>query len=176
VKREDKEAMVAELREVFAQAQVAVVADFRGLKVDQATQLRRDCQKSDVTYKVVKNTLAKLAVEGTPFAALAELFTGPSGLAVSQEDPGAPAKVLTKVQKETKKLAIRGAQLRGRDELLDAAAVAELAKMPGKDELRAQLLATFMAVPTGLARALNDVPSRFVRVLEAYRKEKDTAA
>jgi len=176
VRRDEKETKVAALREEFERAQVAIVADFRGLKVEEETRLRRDCRKAGVSYRVVKNSLARLAVDGTEFEAIASLFSGPCALALSDEDPGAPARTLAKFKKETKKLELRGGQIRGRAEPLTSNDVEELARMPGKDELRAQLLSVMVAVPTGFVRALSEVPAKFVRVVEAYRKEKEQAA
>ncbi|NOZ85923.1 MAG: 50S ribosomal protein L10 [Deltaproteobacteria bacterium] len=176
MRKEGKQAMVTALRELFDRAQVAIVADFRGLKVSEETTLRRRCRDAGVHYKVVKNTLARLAVEGTPFEPMLELLNGPSALALSDEDPSAPAKVIAKFQKEFKKLDVRGGLIRDSQVPLSSAEVGELALLPGKDELRAQLLGVLIAVPQNFVRALNDAPSRLARVIDAYRNKKEEQA
>lgn len=169
--RDEKASTVSELNETFGKAKFAVVTDYRGLKVTELEKLRRELKKTEGQIRVAKNTLLRLAVKGTEYEALSNYFTGTTAVAVSFADPVASAKALAGFAKEYDALSIRSAVLEGRT--LSAEDVIALAKLPGKPELQAKLLGTLAAVPTGLVRVLNGVPSKFVYVLQAIKEQKE---
>ena len=168
---ENKRAVVAEIMAVLADAQVVVIAENRGLEVDGATQLRKSAREAGVYLKVLKNTLARRALQGTPFETLASELTGPLMYAVSS-DPVAAAKVMSSFAKTNEKLVIRGGALANYP--LDANGVQALADMPSREEMLAKVLGTMQAPITQFVRTLNEVPASFVRVLAAIR-DKQTA-
>lgn len=169
--RDEKSSKVSELNETFSKAKFAVVADYRGLKVTELEKLRRELKKNDAQFQVAKNTLLRLAVKGTDHEGLSEYFTGTTAVAVSFADPVASAKTLAAFAKEFEALRIRSAALDGK--VLGADDVVALSKLPGKQELRAMLLGTMAAVPTGLVRVLNGVPSKLVYVLQAIKEQRE---
>ena len=148
---EAKKAAVAEISNSIANAQTMVVAEYRGISVESMTKLRANARKDSVYLHVLKNTLARRAVEGTSFAALADKMVGPLVYAVS-EDPVAAAKVLHQFAKTDDKIVIKAGSYNG--DLLDAAQVAELASIPSRDELLAKLLGIMQAPVSGFARCL----------------------
>lgn len=149
---------------------MAIVCDFKGIKVAEVDKVRSQLRKEGVEYQVVKNTLAGLAMDGTPMrAALEPHLVGPTALVFTSEDPTAPARVLTKLAKDIAALKIKAGYLDGR--ALTTKEVEELASMPGKPELRARLLALFNAPATNFVRVLTGVPAQFVRLLEARRTQ-----
>lgn len=171
--REQKTATVEELKETLARAQSLVLADFRGLTVSQTNGLRSEIRKNDCHYRVIKNTLVKRAIAGTPMEVLSDLFKGPTAIAYSFEDPVAPAKVIDKFDEELKNLEVKGGYLDG--EALDAAGVKGLAKMKGKDELRAELLAQFMAPAQSFVRLIAAAPTNFLYLLQARERAQGGA-
>lgn len=148
---EAKKAAVAEISGSIANAQTMVIAEYRGISVESMTKLRANARKDSVYLHVLKNTLARRAVEGTSFAALADKMVGPLVYAVS-EDPVAAAKVLHQFAKTDDKIVIKAGSYNG--DLLDAAQVAELASIPSRDELLAKLLGIMQAPVSGFARCL----------------------
>ncbi|MDO5687658.1 MAG: 50S ribosomal protein L10 [Neisseria sp.] len=148
---ESKKATVEEIGKGIAAAQTMVIAEYRGVNVDSMTKLRANARKENVYLHVLKNTLARRAVEGTSFAALADQMVGPLVYAAS-EDPVAAAKVLHQFSKQNDKIVIKAGSYNG--DLLDAAKVAELAAIPSRDELLAKLLGIMQAPVSGFARAL----------------------
>jgi large subunit ribosomal protein L10 len=166
---EQKKAVVAEVSAEVAKAQAIIVAEYRGLEVGNMTDLRREARKSGVYLRVLKNTLARRAVSGTPFEKLAEQLTGPLIYGISA-DPVASAKVLDTFAKTNDKLVIRGGAMA--NAVISAKEVKALASMPSRDELIAMLLGTMQAPIATFARTLNEVPSRFVRTLAAVRDQK----
>jgi large subunit ribosomal protein L10 len=173
VKIADKKQVVEDLKEKFATTKVIIVTDYKGLNVAQMTELRRKLSEASVEYKVVKNTLLKRASEGTDALLLADVFKGPSGIALSYDDPVAPAKVLTQFAKENDKLEIKAGVMDGK--VMDLNAITALSKLPSREELLAQVLSAMNAVPAGFVRALADVPRRMVNVLSAIRDQKTAA-
>jgi large subunit ribosomal protein L10 len=174
VERTEKQNVIEGLRAELATSQVAVLCDFRGMKVAEVNQLRAELFKSGVEYKVVKNTLARIAMDGTPMLkALQPFLEGPTAIAYSREDPTAPARVLTKMAKEIQALKVKAGYLDGR--ALNPKDVESLASMPGKAELRARLLGLFSAPASGFVRVLSGVPAQFARLLEARRKQLEGA-
>lgn len=148
---ETKQAAVAEIVAAIANAQTMVIAEYRGISVASMTELRANARKAGVYLHVLKNTLARRAVEGTSFAALADQMVGPLVYAVS-EDPVAAAKVLHQFSKKDEKIVLKAGSYNG--DLLDVAQVAELASIPSRDELLAKLLGIMKAPVSGFARAL----------------------
>jgi large subunit ribosomal protein L10 len=172
--RQQKAAKVDEVSALVGKAQSIVVAEYRGLKVDSITRLRREARKQGVQLRVLKNTLVRRAVDGTTFAKLSDRLVGPLVYGFSP-DPVTAAKVLSTFAKDNDKLVIKGGALPGF--VMDAAGVKALATMPSRDELLATLMATMNAPIGKFVRTLNEVPSRFVRTLAAVRdaKEKEAA-
>ena len=165
MRRQEKIDVIAELKDTMNKVASLIVADYRGLTVEQVNGLRSEIRKADCSYRVVKNTLFKRAIAGTDLEGLTPLFTGPTAIAYSFQDPVAPAKVLDKFAGDLKHLDVKGGYLDG--ELLDEGAVKSLASMKGKDELRAELLATFMAPAESFVRLTNAVAQNFVYLLKA---------
>jgi len=159
---------IAELQQTLGKVAALIVADYRGLKVEEVNGLRREIRKSDCNYRVVKNTLFKRAVAGTPMEGLSALFKGPTAIAYSFQDPVAPAKVMDKFSSSLDKLKLKGGYLEGR--VLDPNAVKDLAHMKGKDELRAELLATFHAPLQEFMRLLQAGPQNFLYLLSAKER------
>ena len=167
--RVQKQIQVTEIQDRFGKMAAAVLTDFRGLDVESINQLRREFDKAEVEYKVVKNTLVKRAIGDEAYAeGLSGHLTGPTAIAWSYEDPVAPAKVVADFARTNEKLKIKCAVLDG--EVLDVLRVIALSKMPGKDEIKAKLLATFMAPAEQMVRLLAAGPTNFVHLLND-RKE-----
>lgn len=173
MKIEEKKKIVEDLKEKFATTKVVIVTDYKGLNVSQMTELRRNLSKANVEFQVVKNTLLTRASKDTDAELLADVFKGPSGIALSFDDPVAPAKVLTQFAKDNQKLEIKAGVMNGK--MMDLDAIMALSKLPSREELLAQVLATMNAVPTGLVRALADVPRRMVNALNAIKDQKEAA-
>jgi large subunit ribosomal protein L10 len=168
-----KQAIVAEVAEVAKSAHSAVGAEYRGLTVAQLTALRVEARKAGVYLRVVKNTLARRAVEGTDFACMQEGLTGPMILAFSQQDPGAAARVVQDFAKGNDKFKVRLVAIGGK--LLDASEIGTLAKMPTYEEALSQLLALMKAPVQKLAATINEVPGKLVRTIAAIRDAKEAA-
>src|SRR5438132_2213475 len=165
--------MVAEVAAKLAAAQAVIVAEYRGLSVGRVTQLRAKARKSGVYLRVLKNTLARRAVKGTPFEKLSDQMVGPLAYGISK-DPVAAAKVLHAYARENDKLVIKGGAMAG--QLMSAKEVGQLATMPSREELLAKLLGTMQAPIAKFVQTLNEVPARFVRTLAAVRDQKEKAA
>lgn len=167
---EGKKEVVAEVSAELAKAQAVVIAEYRGLPVEDITVLRREARASGVYLRVVKNTLARRAVKGTPFEKLADQMAGPLAYGISA-DPVAAAKVLHGYAKKNDKLVIKGGALPG--QVMSAKEVGSLATMPGREQLLATLLGTMQAPIAKFVQTLNEVPSRFVRTVAAVRDQKE---
>jgi large subunit ribosomal protein L10 len=170
---EQKKAVVADLRARSETAQAAVLTDYRGLTVDEMTDLRAQLRENGVFFQVVKNNLVKRAVEGTDLEPLTEHLKGPTALALA-EDPVAAAKVLSEFAKDHDDLEIKVGVLSGKE--MAAADVEALAKLPSREQLLTQLAVGLNAPATKLARSLNAVPAKFARALAAVRDQKGEAA
>ena len=171
---EDKKAIVAEVSEAAQSALSAVIADYRGLTVGQMTELRKQARDGGVYLKVVRNTLARRAVEGTDFECLQDVLVGPTVLAFSQEDPGAAARLIQDFAKENKELEVKALSISG--QVLGAEQIDVLAKMPTLDQARAMLMSVMIAPVTKLTRTLNEFPLSITRVMAAVADEKKNAA
>ena len=169
---EEKKAVVEQVSGVLSGAQAAVVAEYRGLTVAKITDLRRQAREAGVFLQIVKNTLAKRAVKDSDFACLHEHLVGPLALAAS-EDPVAVAKLLNNFAKDNEQLAIRAGAMSGA--LLSVDDIQALARLPGRDELLANLLGTLQAPIQKFVQTLNEVPAAFVRTLAAVRDAKQSA-
>jgi large subunit ribosomal protein L10 len=170
---EQKQARVSEVVAKLAGAQAVIVAEYRGLNVERVTQLRTRARKAGLYLRVLKNTIARRAVQGTPFEKLAEQMSGPLMYGIAQ-DPVAGAKVLSEFAKEQELFVIRGGAMRS--SLMSAKDIKALALLPSRDELLARLLGTMQAPVAKLARTLNEVPGKFVRTLAALRDQREKAA
>jgi len=168
----EKQAVVAEVVEQVSKAQSIVVAEYRGLEVGKITALRKQARESGVYLRVLKNTLARRAVEGTPFAGLADKMVGPLIYGIST-DPVAAAKVLNGFAKDNDKLVIKAGAMA--NYVMDVNGVKALATMPSREELLSKLLGTMQAPITQFVRTLNEVPTKFVRGLAAVRDAKPAA-
>jgi large subunit ribosomal protein L10 len=171
--REEKAAQIEEVSALVAKAQTIVVAEYRGLDVDSVTRLRKNARSQGVQLRVLKNTLARRAVTGTPFAGLSDKLVGPLVYGFSA-DPVAAAKVLASFAKDNDKLVVKAGAMP--NHVLDVDGVKALATMPSREELLAKLMATMQAPIGQFVRTLNEVPARFVRTLAAVRDAKEKAA
>jgi large subunit ribosomal protein L10 len=170
---EQKQATVSEVAAKLAGAQAVIVAEYRGLNVDRVTQLRVRARKSGLYLRVLKNTLARRAVQGTPFEKLTEQMSGPLMYGIAA-DPIAGAKVLSEFAKENELFVIRGGAMP--NAVMSAKEIKALALLPSRDELLAKLVGTLQAPLAKLVRTMNEVPGKFVRTLAAYRDSKEKAA
>jgi large subunit ribosomal protein L10 len=173
VKLEKKKQIAESLHEKFARAKVVVVTDYKGLDVAAMSTLRRKLKEADIEYKVVKNSLLVRAAQGTDAAAITDSFKGPSAVALSYDDPVAPAKVLSEFADANNKLELKVGVMNGR--LLDLGALKALAVLPSREVLLAKVLSAMNGVPTGFVRTLNGVPQKFLNLLIALRDQKEAA-
>lgn len=171
---EKKKAIVAEVAEVANHAYSAIAAEYAGLTVADMTRLRQSARNADVYLRVVRNTLARRALDGTKFACMREKLVGPLLLAFSRSDPGAAAKIIRDFAKSNERLVVKLVSLDGK--LLDASAIDALASLPTRDEAIARLMAVMLAPVATLVRTLAAPHIKLVLVLAAIRDQKQQAA
>jgi large subunit ribosomal protein L10 len=166
----EKVESVTELHDKFARAVSAVLTDFRGLTVQELTDLRQQLRQGSLELAVVKNTLARLAVRETPFERLSPYLKGPTSITFSYRDAVAPARILSAYVKKQPKLAVRAGLFEG--EVVPAEKIAEIADLPSRDILLAQALATMQGALAGLVWTLQGVLSTFIGTLQAIHDRK----
>ncbi|MEO5332969.1 MAG: 50S ribosomal protein L10 [Magnetococcus sp. YQC-5] len=169
----EKSEIIHEVQASMARSIVAIATHYRGLTVADMTRLRREMRKSGAELRVVKNTLAKRAMQGSSFQPLGSVLTGPTVLAFSK-DPVAPAKVLTDFAKKHPLLVIQGGVLNG--VFMTPQDILELSKLPSREALLGRLLGTMMGPIQGIVGVLSAVPASLVRVLDRIREEKEKLA
>jgi len=170
---EQKQAVVAEVSAQLSKAQAVILAEYRSIPVRDMTELRKRARGSGVYLRVLKNTLARRAVAGTPFKGLSEKMVGPLAYGISS-DPVAAAKVLHEFARDHEKFVIKAGAMP--NVVMSAREVADLAKLPSRRELLAKLVATMQAPIAKFVRTLNEVPGKFARTLAAVRDHKQQQA
>ena len=174
--KDTKKAFIDQMNERLKKAQATYVVDYQGLDVESMNKIRNELRKIDAEFYVVKNRLLKLASKDTDTESIAEQFVGPCALAVTYDDVVAPAKVLVDLEKDLGKLEIKVGQTSGK--MLDLDGIKKLAKLPGREQLLAQVLSAMQAVPTSFVRVTNGVLGNFMNVLKAIEtaKQEEQAA
>jgi len=170
---EQKKAVVAEVAEVASTAYSAIAAEYRGLTVGEMTELRAKAREAGVYVRVIKNSLARRAIENTDFACMKDELTGPLVIAFSQEDPGAAARVIKDFAKDHSKLEVKVISIGGK--LLAVSDLEALSKMPTYEQAVSMLMAVMKAPVEKLARTINEVPGKLVRTVAAIRDAKEAA-
>lgn len=173
MKRAEKEKLIEALYEKFSRAKATVLTDFRGLNTSAMNELRGRLREASVEYRVVKNTLMLRASHGTDMALLKDHFSGPCGVALSYDDPVAPAKILTKFSEENAALEVKAGMVDG--QVIDSAGVKRLSRLPPREGLLAQLLSVLNSSATTLVIVLGGVPRNLLGVLEAIKGQKEAA-
>jgi len=171
---EDKKSIVAEVSTIAASAFSAIAAEYRGLTVDEMTELRVKARSEGVYLRVVKNSLAKRAVDGTEFECMQDSLAGPLIMAFSQEDPGAAARLISDFSKAHDKLITKVIAIGG--EVLPIEQLERLSKLPNRDQAIALLMAVMKAPVEKFVRTLNEPHAKFVRTVDAVRDQKQASA
>jgi len=166
--RTGKEQIIGEIKESFAGVVSIVFAENLGLDVPTVTSMRHEFTKAGCNYRVLKNTLVKIAVKGSNLEPITRFLTGPTAVIWSNDSPSAPAKLALRFAKEQKKFVVKGGFCDG--QAFDTAGVDQLASMPGKPELQASLLMTFIAAPTDFVRTIAAGPQNFVYLIDARKR------
>lgn len=174
IRLEGKKAIVADVNETASNALSLVIADARGVTVDKMDALRKSARENNVRLQVVRNTLAKRAIEGTEYECVQEALKGPSIFGFSMEDPGAAARIFKDFAKENEAFEVKALAVGG--QLLPAAQIDTLATLPTHDQALAMLMSVMLAPVTKLARTFNEVPSKVTRAVAAVRDQKQDAA
>ena len=167
---EQKQAIVSKVSQVAADAHSAIAAEYRGLTVSELTELRAKARETGVYLKVVKNTLAKRALEGTPYECMRDGLVGPLMLVFSQEDPGSAARLVKDFAKQNDLLAVKMISIGG--ELLDVSELTKLSSLPTKDQAISLLMAVMKAPVEKFVRTLNEPHAKLVRTIAAVRDQK----
>ena len=170
--RNEKQALVASLNETFAGASLVVVSHYSGLSVAEMEALRGKVREADAGFKVTKNRLARIALEGTQFEGMADLFKGPTAITYST-DPVAAAKVAADFAKENEKLQIVGGSMGS--QILDAEGIQQLAKLPSLDELRSKIIGVLQAPAQRMATVTQAPAAQLARVFQAYADKGEAA-
>ncbi len=170
LKRSEKEKVVEALHDKFSRARALLLTDFRGLNMSAMNELRSQLRDASVEFRVVKNTLMTRAAEGTDMALLKEHFSGPCGVALSYEDPVAPATILMKFCEANSALEVKAGVVES--QVLDLSGIKRLSKLPSQEVLFTQLLSLMNAPVTGLVRVLSGVLRNFIGVVEAIKQQR----
>jgi large subunit ribosomal protein L10 len=173
MERQKKEAVVAELKELFSATQAVFLADFKGLSMETLSALRRKIRQCGADFRVTKNTLVKLASQDSPVKALDGLLEGNNALGYTKADPAALAKALFDFAKDNEKLVIKGGVLGSK--VLTPDQIKALAKLPSREALLSSLLGTMQAVPTSFVRVLAAVPQKLLYALVAIKESREAA-
>lgn len=167
-----KQQVLGEIKEQFANVASVVIADYRGITVPVVTAMRDDFRKNNCHYRVIKNSLVKIAVKGSKMEPLSSIMVGTTAVIWSNEIPQDPAKIALEWAKKEPKFVIKGGYFEG--QLLDAKGVDSLARMPGKNEIRASMLMTFLAAPQSFVAQLIAGPQNFAYLLDARRRQLES--
>ncbi|MCB1756850.1 MAG: 50S ribosomal protein L10 [Gammaproteobacteria bacterium] len=167
----EKKAVVSEVADVASRAHSAVAAEYRGLSVSQLTELRANARANGVYSRVIKNSLARLAVQGTEFECIQDGLKGPLILAFSIDDPGSAARIMREFAKGNDKLVPAFGAVGG--QMLNASELSKLADMPTYDQAVSMLMSVMQAPVAKFVRTLNEVPGKLVRTVEAVRLAKE---
>ncbi|MFO7461405.1 MAG: 50S ribosomal protein L10 [Desulfatiglandales bacterium] len=173
MKKEEKEALVADMAERLKRAQATYVVDYQGLNVEIMNALRKDLRKNKSEFQVVKNRLLKLACKETGTSAIKDHFVGPCAMAISYDDVVAPAKVLVAYAKKSERLKLKVGQIGGK--MFDQEGIRRVAELPAREVLLAQAFSAMQAVPGSLVRVLNGVVANLLNVLKAIEGKKSEA-
>jgi large subunit ribosomal protein L10 len=168
MERAVKEQVLGEIKEAFENVVSVVIADYKGIRVPAVTAMREEFRKANCHYRVIKNSLVKIAVKGSPMEPISKLMVGTTAVIWSTESPQAPAKLALKWATAEPKFVIKGGFFDG--QVLDPKGVDSLSKLPGKPELQASLLMTFLAAPTDFVRTLIAAPQNFAYLLDARKR------
>ena len=171
--RTQKAEVLGEIKEAFANVASVVIADYRGITVPVVTAMRDDFRKAGCHYRVLKNSLVKIAVKGSKMEPLSQLMVGTTAVIWSNDTPQTPAQLALKWAKDEPKFVIKGGYYEG--QLLDAKGIDALAKMPGKNEIRASMLMTFLAAPQSFVAQLAAGPQNFAYLLDARKRRLEEA-
>ena len=169
--REEKQRIVENIHQRFLDAEIVIATDPKGLNVEEMTNLRRQLREASVEYQVAKNTLLKRASQNTGVANIAQYFRGPSAVAISYDDPVAPAKILSKFADDNPKLELKVGVMG--NSVLSVDDVKALSKLPSIEELLSKLLSCMNAVPGNFVRTLAAIPAGFVNVLQGIKDKKE---
>jgi large subunit ribosomal protein L10 len=169
--RTQKAQVLGEIKEAFGNVASVVIADYRGITVPVVTAMRDDFRKNGCHYRVLKNSLVKIAVKGSKMEPMSQLMIGTTAVIWSNEIPQTPAKLALKWATTEAKFVIKGGYYEG--QVLDAKGVDALAKMPGKQEIRASMLMTFLAGPQSFVAQLVAGPQNFMYLLDARRRQNE---
>jgi len=167
--RAGKQQILGEIKEAFANVASVVIADYRGITVPVVTAMRDDFRKAGCHYRVLKNSLVKIAVKGSKMEPLSQLMVGTIAVIWSNDTPQTPAQLALKWAKDQPKFQIKGGYFEG--QLLDVPGVDALARMPGKAEIRASMLMTFLAAPQSFVAQLAAAPQNFAYLLDARKRQ-----
>ncbi len=171
MKRSEKTKLVEEVRQKLAKSPGCFLVDYKGLNVAAISKVRRELKNADAELKVIKNTLLKIASEGTQSQVLTEMMKGPTAVTIARNDVVAVAKVLVAMAKEFQNLKLKAGQISGK--LLDEEGIRRLSEVPSREVLLSKLLGTMQAVPAGFVRVLSGVLVKFLRTLEAIKQQKE---
>ncbi len=169
----DKKALVERLNTQLAETEISILVDYKGLDVATMTELRSELRKEGVQLEVVKNTLLKMASQGTDTAVISDSFAGPNAIVTCKDDPIAPARILSAFADKNDKLVIKIGAMNGK--ALSLQDIQALAKLPTKEILLSQMLSVLNGVPTSMVRVLAQVPRSLLNVLNAIKDQKEAA-